>query len=60
MNVNQKFQFSISPWQYNDAEVTAVCKYWTDFHHDVIAPIYEDIFERYVAGENILPIAPIR
>merc|ERR1712050_237502 len=40
-------------------EVSRICKYWTDFHRDIIAPIYEDVFERYINGENILPIAPI-
>jgi hypothetical protein len=49
-------QYSISPWQYEDEEVSAISKYWTDFHREIIAPIYIDIFERYIAGEDVLPI----
>lgn len=52
-------QYSISPWQYEDPQVQAICKYWTDFHRDVIAPIYEDVFEMYVNGTDIIPIAPV-
>ena len=36
-----------------------ICKYWTDFHREVIAPIYEDIFRRYVNGNDVLPILPV-
>jgi len=52
-------QYSISPWQYEDDEVSTICMYWTKFHNNIIAPIYEDIFERYVAGEDVVPIMPI-
>ena len=52
-------QYSISPWQYEDEEVSSICKYWTDFHRTVIAPIYESTFEKYISGESILPIVPV-
>ena len=52
-------QYSISPWQYEDDEVSSICMYWTKFHNNIIAPIYEDIFERYVAWEDVVPIMPI-
>ena len=52
-------QYSISPWQYEDPFVQEVCKYWTDFHSEIIAPIYEDAFRSYVNGENLMIISPV-
>ncbi|XP_077993185.1 myogenesis-regulating glycosidase-like [Glandiceps talaboti] len=31
-------QFSISPWQYDEPEVTEIAKYWVDFHNETIGP----------------------
>ena len=58
-NNNQQFQFSLSPWQYENSSTRVLCKYWTDFHHDIIAPIYEQLWKDYIAGSEILPIAPV-
>ena len=43
-------------------EVCIFCVPMTDFHRDVIAPIYEDAFERYIQPEMddfVIPIAPV-
>ena len=49
----------MSPWQYENSATQVLCKYWTDFHREIIAPIYEQLWEDYIAGSDILPIAPV-
>ncbi|XP_006820508.1 myogenesis-regulating glycosidase-like [Saccoglossus kowalevskii] len=31
-------QFSISPWQYDDPQVTEIARYWVKFHNETIGP----------------------
>ncbi|XP_070536046.1 myogenesis-regulating glycosidase-like [Ptychodera flava] len=48
-------QFSVSPWQYEDEEVTNITRYWVNFHDETIGPkLVELAREATVTGDPII------
>ena len=51
-------QFSIAPWQY-DEQVNDLGRRFVEIHETIVYPEIIRASERYVAGEMVLPAAPL-